>query len=241
MVAALGSWLDARAAGGLWLLRVDDIDPPRQTVTAEQLLDTLTAHDLTPDGPTLHQSDRLEHYRARLSDIPHFACNCSRKTVAQRGFHGPNCHSEGRPASLRAHLFQAPGFHDRRCGEQPETALDAPIIWRKDDLPSYFWACALDDAENDVTHVVRGEDLLTQTAPQLAIMQALGLKPPSYLHLPLVTHANGQKLSKQNLAQPLNLKTPNENLAAAAQWLFDQPMRPFSFDLALQTWIQTYR
>lgn len=221
LVAALGSCLDARARGGAWLVRMEDVDPPRVVPgAADAILRTLEAYGFEWDGPVLWQGRRGEAYRAALADLIRagwlYGCNCTRKLIAQTarpGVDGPvypgTC--RGRPPTEGpAWRFAVPDlrveFQDRLLGR---VACDLArecgdfVLKRTDGVFTYQLAVVVDDAEQGISHVVRGADLLASTPRQIALQQALGLTTPSHLHLPVVLDEAGQKLSKQTLAAPL--------------------------------------
>ena len=228
LLTALGSWLDARAHGGVWLVRIEDIDPFRDIPGAgERILAALAAFGMVSDEPVLWQHDRLDAYReaagrllaARLA----FPCACSRRDIALwHARHGGNpavypgtCRNGtgGRPAkSLRFRVPDAPvTITDRRCGAftQDLTAdVGDFVIRRTDGLWAYQLAVVTDDAFQRVTDVVRGEDLLDNTPRQAALQDALGLARPRTLHLPLVLNSRGEKLSKQGGAVPVDTTEP---------------------------------
>jgi glutamyl-Q tRNA(Asp) synthetase len=234
LVAALASWLDARAHGGRWLVRIEDVDTPRcQPGAAEAILRQLDACGLQPDDPPLWQSARGPAYEAALRQLVEagtaYPCACSRRDIeaawAARG-RQPERHGElpypgtcanglhGRPARawrLRLPADARVAWHDRRLGAQSQDVAHAVgdfVLRRADGLWAYQLAVVLDDAAQGITHVVRGEDLADNTPRQCLLHQALGLQPPLYLHTPLVLGGNGEKLSKQNGAAPLELGTP---------------------------------
>lgn len=248
LVAALASWLDARAHGGRWLVRIEDVDTPRCVPGADTLiLQQLAACGLRPDAAPLWQSQRTPRYRQALECLIDqglaYPCGCSRKDIEQaqaergitrtRGAELPypgTCRPErgglrGRPA--RAWRFRVPprariDWVDRRLGPQTQDVASAVgdfIVKRADGQWAYQLAVVVDDAAQDITHVVRGEDLTDNTARQILLQRALGLPTPTYLHTPLVLGANGEKLSKQNGAQALDLSDPLVALNAAAHAL----------------------
>jgi glutamyl-Q tRNA(Asp) synthetase len=241
LVAALASWLDARAQGGLWLVRIEDVDTPRCVPGADQeILRQLAACGLHPDQPPEWQSARGALYQAALDQLVAgglaYPCACSRKDIeaalqAQgrlRPRHGElvypgTCRTglHGRPP--RAWRFRVePGtvaWTDRRMGPQSQDVAREVgdfVLKRADGLWAYQLAVVVDDASQGITHVVRGEDLADNTPRQVLLQRALGLPTPSYLHTPLVLAADGEKLSKQNGAAPLALDAPQEALAQAA-------------------------
>ena len=249
MVAALGSWLDARAAGGRWLVRIEDVDTPRCVPgAAEHILRQLADCGLVPDAPPWWQSRRGDAYAAALAQLRAtgavFDCGCSRADVlaalAAQG-RGHARHGElvypgtcrdglhGRPArAVRVRAAAADGgplvieWTDRRLGPQRQdvSAEVGDFVVKRADGPwAYQLAVVVDDAAQGITDVVRGEDLADNTARQIHLQRLLGVPTPRYLHLPLVHAADGQKLSKQNGAQPADTAQPLAVLRAAARVL----------------------
>lgn len=244
LVAALASWLDARAHAGRWLVRIEDVDTPRCVPgVAETILAQLAACGLLPDETPVWQSQRNVLYQEALdrlvSEGAAYPCACSRKDIeealaAQGRTHHRHaelvypgtCRSGlgGRPA--RAWRFRAPAgvvaWHDRRLGaQQQDVAREVGdfVLKRADGLWAYQLAVVVDDAQQGITQVVRGEDLADNTARQVLLQCALNLPTPGYLHTPLVLGPNGEKLSKQNGAQALDTSHPLRVLNAAAQVL----------------------
>ena len=249
LVAALASWLDARAHGGRWLVRIEDTDTPRCVPGAASVILAQLAHcGLHPDAPPVYQSQRGDLYQAaldRLIATGHaYPCGCTRADIAQAnaalGLRKPRhgdlvypgtCRPrhgglQGKPA--RAWRFQvpqlAPGlasvctWHDRRLGPQSQNLAEAVgdfVIRRADGLWAYQLAVVVDDGEQGITDIVRGEDLTDNTPRQLCLQRSLGLPQPRYLHTPLVCGVNGEKLSKQNGAQALSLADPLGTLRQA--------------------------
>ena len=217
LVAALGSYLDARAAGGQWLLRIEDIDPPRCPEGADStILRQLEAFGLTWDGEVIWQRHRHDAYQQALDQLIDqglaYPCSCSRKQWQAYDIYPGWCRDGVRDASkpvawrLRSDLAKRPvGWHDRLFGEQrfDPAELGDVVLKRKDQLWAYQLAVVVDDAHQGITDVVRGYDLLDNTPWQQQLQAALQLPTPRYLHLPLVVTADGQKLSKQNLAPAL--------------------------------------
>lgn len=224
LVAAMASYLDARAHQGTWLIRIEDIDPPRDLPWAgEHILTTLAALGLESDEPVLWQHDQYPHYEAALATLlaTHHAygCACSRSEVAQRAqalglaanVYPGTCRDGTGGRAIRAIRFrthnQPVHWVDRYYGPQTqcvETEVGDFVLKRADGLWAYQLAVVVDDHFQGVTHIVRGADLLDNTARQLLLMDALGYAHPEYFHLPLVLNADGQKLSKQAGARPLN-------------------------------------
>ncbi|CAH0354399.1 tRNA glutamyl-Q(34) synthetase GluQRS [Aquabacterium sp. CECT 9606] len=234
LVAALASWLDARAHGGRWLVRIEDVDTPRCVPGADQLIpQQLAALGLVPDEPPLYQSQRGHLYQAALDTLVArdlaYPCACTRADIAQANAalglaktrHGElvypgTCRPEngglrGRaPRAWRLKVPQGPAalwtWHDRRLGPQTQ-ALDATVgdfvIRRADGLWAYQLAVVVDDADQGITHIVRGEDLADNTPRQQWLQQCLDLPTPTYLHTPLVLDPHGEKLSKQHGAKAL--------------------------------------
>jgi len=248
LVAALASWLDARAHHGRWLLRFDDLDGQRAMPGIERLiLQQLAALGLEPDAPPLWQSQRGPHYaqaleRLRQRDLA-YPCGCTRRDIddelaalgvaAERGaerIYPGTCRRglAGKPARawrLACGSDEAPVFIDwidRRLGPQHQDVTHAVgdfVLQRADGPWAYQLAVAVDDAEQRVTDVVRGEDLADNTARQIHLQHLLGLSTPRYLHTPLVRDERGEKLSKSNGAAPLDLRDPLAALRAAAMVL----------------------
>lgn len=206
LLAALGSWLLARAAGGQWLVRVEDLDPPREVAGAASACScALAAFGLESDGPVVSQSSRGQLYQAALdrllADGTAFACHCSRA---------------GHPArsgdAIQGHFAQ-----------DVAAAVGDVVLRRADGWWAYQLAVVVDDADQGITHVVRGADLLDSTPRQILLQRALGLPTPAYAHLPLVVDAHGHKLSKSLAALPLDPADPLPALRAAWQALGQAP------------------
>jgi glutamyl-Q tRNA(Asp) synthetase len=209
--------LDARAAGGQWLVRIEDIDPPRCPEGADStILRQLEAFGLTWDGEVIWQRHRHDAYQQALDRLIDqglaYPCSCSRKQWQAYDIYPGWCRDGVRDASkpvawrLRSDLAKRPvGWHDRLFGEQrfDPAELGDVVLKRKDQLWAYQLAVVVDDAHQGITDVVRGYDLLDNTPWQQQLQAALQLPTPRYLHLPLVVTADGQKLSKQNLAPAL--------------------------------------
>jgi glutamyl-Q tRNA(Asp) synthetase len=222
LAAAVASWIDARAAGGRWLLRMEDLDRPRcEPGAADTILRQLEAYGLVWDGAVLVQSQRDDAYAAALDALRAqgavFACTCSRSQLAQapRNAEGEiiypgTCRLHAPPHTAHAWRVRVPDantrFTDRIHGDlQQNLAHEVGdfIVKRADGLFAYQLAVVVDDAFQGITHVVRGADLLWNTPRQIYLQALLGLPTPVYAHVPLVTNAAGQKLSKQTLAPAL--------------------------------------
>jgi glutamyl-Q tRNA(Asp) synthetase len=238
LVAAMASYLDARSQDGAWLVRMEDLDPPREMPgAAGGILRTLERFGFQWDGPVMYQSRRGEAYRAALSELQRlglvYRCICTRKILAEtahQGLDGPvypgTCRDRAVPEGPAAQRFRVPTgrvvFNDtvqgrvacdltRECGDF--------VLQRADGIYSYQLAVVVDDAEQAISHIVRGADLLTSTPRQIALQQALGLPPVRYAHLPVALDEQGAKLSKQTLASPVDAENPLPSLAAAASFL----------------------
>jgi len=262
LVAALASWLDARAHGGRWLVRIEDIDTPRCVSGADEIiLEQLAACGLVPDEAPLWQSERTAWYEQALASLVAadlaYPCGCSRSAIdaanAARGVNRPRngervypgtCRNGSQstgPTAWRMRTQHAPPllrWQDRRLGEQTQnlhTQVGDFVLRRADGLFTYQLAVVVDDAAQGISHVVRGEDLADNTARQRWLQDALGLPVPQYLHTPLVRGRNGEKLSKQNGAQPIDTSAPLAALNAAAAVL-SLPENGGSISDALAAW-----
>jgi len=224
LLTATASFLDARSRDEAWYLRFDDLDGPRNQPGAETaILQGLEAHGLCWDGPIRHQSRNLASYAAAVDSLAEqgwvFYCSCSRQSLRQSQVYPGTCRNRRQPmanCALRLRVDSATiQFNDLLQGEQHVDLaqnLGDFIIKRRDGIFSYALATAVDDGAADTSRVIRGRDLLPLTAAQLLVMARLKLDQPTYGHLPLVTNAAGQKLSKQTRAAALNLSRPLDNL-----------------------------
>ncbi|MBO7411018.1 MAG: tRNA glutamyl-Q(34) synthetase GluQRS [Ottowia sp.] len=244
LIAAVGSFLQARAQGGQWRLRIDDLDAPRTRAGAEtDILRTLEAFGFAWDGAIARQSDAASQarYQAAFAQLQQagavYGCACTRRdlTDAPRARDGarryPGTCRAGLPAGVAARAFRVRvhgevEFLDGIQGRQTENLAEDCgdfIIARADGVFAYQLAVVLDDAAQGVTEVVRGADLLATTGRQIFLHHLLGLPVPVYAHLPLALDAAGAKLSKQTLAQPLDARRAPEQLAAALAFLGHPP------------------
>jgi glutamyl-Q tRNA(Asp) synthetase len=260
LVAALASWLDARAHGGQWLVRIEDVDQPRCPPGADQhILAQLAACALHPDAPPLYQSLRGAAYQQALDQLitagAAYPCGCTRSEIAALQTsprHGEliypgTCRSglRGRPARawrLRTDTAAPVHWTDRRLGPQQQNvalAVGDFVLRRADGLWAYQLAVVADDAEQGITHVVRGADLADNTPRQRLLQEALGLASPHYLHTPLVLGTDGEKLSKQNGAQALDLEDPGAALQRAASAL-GLPIANGSVTERLASWVKAW-
>ena len=238
LVAALGSFLDARSSEGKWHLRIDDIDPPRHDKNSfESIPLCLDTHGLIWDGPIILQSQRREAHEDALSkmrDAGHlFDCLCTRATLGELGSCASDCRDrKDIEGSVRFQLpNDAPTLpNDLFLGEHYASSLPNNfIVKRRDGLIAYQLATAVDDVDEGYTHVIRGSDLLESSLRQIMIHKALGCPSPEYGHLPIVTDRLGNKLSKQTGALAVDNDTPSANLRHALAFL-GQPSPPKGMD-----------
>jgi glutamyl-Q tRNA(Asp) synthetase len=265
LVAALASWLDAKAHGGQWLVRIEDVDTPRCIPGVDQIiLQQLAACGLHPDAPPVYQSQRSSIYQSALDKLivqsQAYPCGCSRLDIEQAiaasgqqrmrhgelvypgicrgGLNGKKARSwrfsstfypSNQSVAQQIWAQAAPDlivnhvtWTDRWLGPQQQnvgTEVGDFVLQRADGLWAYQLAVVVDDAAQGITHIVRGADLADNTARQILLQCALGLPQPQYLHTPLVLGANGEKLSKQNGAQALDVRDPVAALAQAGRHL----------------------
>jgi glutamyl-Q tRNA(Asp) synthetase len=235
LVAALASWLDARAHGGRWLVRMEDLDEPRcSPQSAGDILRTLERFGFTWDGPVLYQSSRIEAYREALGMLRReraaYPCSCSRRETGDGVYPGYCRRAPRRPSGphcWRVRVDACPVFfEDRLFGHYEQNlareAGDFPVL-RSDGIFAYQFAVVVDDACQKITDVVRGADLLDSTPRQIHLQRLLRVPAARYLHIPVATSASGEKLSKQTNAPPLG--EPFEELKAALRFL-NQPACP---------------
>jgi glutamyl-Q tRNA(Asp) synthetase len=246
LVAAIASWLDARAAGGRWLLRIEDVDEPRTVDSAaDAILHALDALGMHADGEIVYQSRRTALYADALEQLRRagrvYRCHCSRREIADSALRGP----EGAiyPGTCRGDLatFRASqGIDARDCAvrlavdddvvrftDRVQGAIEQHVareigdfvLLRRDGLFAYQLAVVVDDALQGVTDVVRGADLLGSTARQVLLQRALGFPMPRYLHFPVAVDAAGEKLSKQTRAQPVDVHEGPALIARALAFL----------------------
>ena len=238
LLAALGSWLLARQAGGQWRVRMEDIDPPRELPGAAQSqLDTLVACGLVPDGEVLRQSTRGHAYRAALNHLLArglaFECHCSRADLAASDGVHRRCVATVPRADPAIRLRVADGsavaFDDGVHGtirQRVDTDVGDFVLLRADGLWAYQLAVVVDDAAQGITDVVRGADLLDSTPRQILLQRALDLPTPRYTHLPLLVDAAGRKLSKSDASLPVELADPVVTLAQLWDCLGQLPLPP---------------
>jgi glutamyl-Q tRNA(Asp) synthetase len=236
LVAAVASFVDARARGGQWLVRMEDIDPPREVPGAKAaILATLEHYGFEWDGPVLYQSERYALYQAVierwLQQGLAYACTCSRKTLEPFGGIYPGvCRNAGHSPEGAAIRLRVPelrySFEDRLQGRFEQHLgheVGDFIIRRRDGLYAYQLAVVLDDGAQGVTDIVRGADLLDSTPRQLYLQELLGLPSPSYLHVPLLVQPDGHKLGKSYRSAPLNATDACAQLLRALRTLGQTP------------------
>jgi glutamyl-Q tRNA(Asp) synthetase len=228
LVAALGSYLDARAAGGEWLVRMEDVDAPRCVPGADSaILRTLERFGLNWDGEVVYQSRRGEAYAEALESLRArgraFPCACTRREVGDGPYPGTCRDGLGPGRQARSWRFRsihsAEAFDDRRLGRIASPPPTDFVLLRADGYWAYQLAVVVDDAWQGITDIVRGEDLLESTPAQMQLQRSLGLAPTTYLHLPLARDPQGNKLSKQNRAPALDDGDPQPLLEAAMRFI----------------------
>ena len=232
LTLALASYLSVKAKGGQWLVRMEDLDPPREQPGAKQLiLEQLSAHGLKSDLPVTYQSERLEHYHSALDALRQrsliYPCDCPRKRLPRHYPGFCRSRSESDPTletyALRYRIQRDQITHaDAHLGERTwkmGSSLGDFIVQRRDQLIAYQLAVVHDDIEQGVTEVVRGSDLIDSTPYQLELYQALNHVPPMFWHFPVVLGNDGAKLSKQTAAQSVDVGTPADNLKRALRFL----------------------
>ncbi|BAU47974.1 glutamyl-Q tRNA(Asp) ligase [Sulfurifustis variabilis] len=243
LVAAVGSFLEARARRGEWLVRIEDLDPPREPAgAAGDILRTLDAFGLHWDGEVVYQSRRQGAYEAALAELRRlgvlYACGCTRREIADSAVAGvdgpvyPGTCRNGVPAGREGRTLRvrtddaAIAFEDRMQG-RVESRLERDVgdfvLRRADGFYAYQLAVVVDDAAQGVNDVVRGADLLGSTARQIHLQRLLGLPTPAYAHLPIAVDAEGAKLSKQTGAEPVRIEHASELWWDALWFLGQEP------------------
>ncbi|MEE8388719.1 MAG: tRNA glutamyl-Q(34) synthetase GluQRS [Acidiferrobacterales bacterium] len=242
LVAALGSYLSARQNQGRWLLRIEDLDPPREIPGAtEQIIRTLDALGFEWDGAISYQSKRLDLYRDAVHQLEQagmtYRCTCSRREITETGL--PGLEGILYPGTCRTAKHQSTDsgirvvtndtsvvFEDKIQGRQEQrlqTDVGDFIVQRRGGLMAYQVAVVVDDADQGITEVVRGSDLLASTPRQIYLQRLLGLDQPDYIHLPVATNSAGDKLSKQTGAIAIDITEGSKALCAALEFLSQQP------------------
>jgi len=240
LVSAMASYLDARAHGGRWLVRIEDIDTPRVANHADTIiLGQLQDLGMRWDAPPVWQSQRHALYQATFEQLQRrglvYGCACTRQQLRNRAYPGTCRHGIPPGQHIRAWRFRVPPgvvhFDDRWLGPQQqdvEASVGDFIIKRADGLWAYQFVVVVDDGDQGVTDIVRGADLLSSTARQLILTRRLGLTYPRVMHVPLVLDAYGHKLSKQNHALALDCSEPLKALAKAWKYLGFEALPPIS-------------
>jgi glutamyl-Q tRNA(Asp) synthetase len=243
LIAAVGSYLEARSCGGEWLVRMEDLDPPREVPgAADLILKTLEAYGFEWDGAVLYQSARADAYAAALQVLARhglvYPCSCTRKEIADSAMHGiegpvypGTCRNglteEKLPRAWRVRVEdRAIGFDDvlqGRISQNLAHDIGDFVLKRADGLYAYQLAVVVDDAEQGITQVVRGADLLDSTPRQIWLQHLLGLPTPQYTHLPVAANVAGEKLSKQTKAAALDLSNPVPALWQSLHFLGQHP------------------
>ncbi|TAK80071.1 MAG: tRNA glutamyl-Q(34) synthetase GluQRS [Betaproteobacteria bacterium] len=243
LVAALASWLDARAARGRWLVRMEDLDAPRQQQgAADLILGTLERLGLNWDGPVVYQSLRLRDYESALEKLRlhTYWCGCTRREISDCSLGiaadgaqiYPGTCRAGLPAgkaarALRVRTDRQPvSFADRAQGPQAQILQKEVgdfVVYRADGQFAYQLAVVVDDAHQGITDVVRGADLLDSTARQIYLQHLLGYSTPRYLHVPAAVNAAGEKLSKQTGARPIDTAKPEQAIRNTLRFLGQAP------------------
>jgi glutamyl-Q tRNA(Asp) synthetase len=257
LVAAVGSFLEARKRGGEWLVRMEDLDPPRVVPgAADDILTTLEACGLEWDGTVAYQSTRNDAYHAALHRLREagrvYLCACSRREIADSavaGTEGPvypgTCRGGvAQPKTARAWRLDTRGariaFEDALQGNiacHLERECGDFVLYRADRVYAYQLAVVVDDAEQGITDVVRGADLLASTPRQIWVQQLLGFPSPRYAHLPVAVNERGEKLSKQTAAAPIDASKPLPALLAALSFLGQQPPRELMRGTVEELWV----
>lgn len=218
LLSAVASFLQARVNHGQWLLRIEDIDPPREVPgSALNIVHDLQIFGMVSDEPILYQSQRIAVYKESLETLLQqgkaFRCKCSRKSLAEFTVYPGYCRqlkTSGTAVRLKVdkHKITVTDRLQTRKSYKLNQEVGDYIIWRGDDLPAYQLAVVVDDNFQQITEVVRGCDLMDSTPRQIYLQQKLGINTPQYLHIPVITDRNGRKLSKSYAADPINKLTP---------------------------------
>lgn len=258
LIAATGSYLDARQHGGIWRVRMEDVDAPRtQPGAADSILRTLEAFGFMWDGPVMWQSQRLDAYAAALEQLKAlglaYGCACTRREIADSATHEAIDGGHAYPGTCRTGMREGKTarawrlrvdnrpicFDDRIQGPQTqhlETDVGDFVLLRADGQYAYQLAVVVDDAEQGMTDVVRGADLLDSTPRQQWLQHCLGLPAVRYAHLPVAANTEGEKLSKQTLAPALQPEAAISTLLAALAFLGQQPPAAPAFASLAEVW-----
>ncbi|MDG2174931.1 MAG: tRNA glutamyl-Q(34) synthetase GluQRS [Gammaproteobacteria bacterium] len=237
LMAAMASFLDARSRGGKWLVRMEDLDPPRETrEAADDILFALEKLHLQWDESVLYQSQRYPAYQEAINKLAQaqqvFGCDCTRQQIQEsHGVYPGTCRDrqlqETSGIALRCKVSgENIIFNDKLQGKQQQNLehdVGDFVIKRKDGLFAYQLAVVVDDAFQNITDIVRGIDLMDSTARQIRLQQLLGLPQPNYVHVPVIVNEQGQKLSKQHRASPIDTSRPVELLIESLRFLQQSP------------------
>jgi glutamyl-Q tRNA(Asp) synthetase len=243
LVAAVGSYLDAKHQHGIWLIRMEDLDTPRCVPgAADDILRTLESFGLHSDEPVLYQSQRTSAYEKALqklqADGAAYPCCCTRKEIADSALNGiegpvyPGTCRQGIPAGREARAWRVRTnnkiveFDDilqGRISQHLEPEIGDFVVKRADGFFAYQLAVVVDDEFQHITHIVRGADLLDSTPRQIYLQRLLGLPVPNYMHLPVAVNVSGEKLSKQTLATPVDESHPVRTLLRVLDFLRQHP------------------
>jgi len=253
LVTAVGSFLEAKCTGGRWLLRIEDLDPPREVAgSANRIIDDLRNFGMQPDGQILYQSSRSDDYQVNVERLLElglaYPCGCTRRDLPPSGIYQGTCRN-GIPNGKKPRVIrflvgdETCTFNDAIQGHlsvQLARSVGDFIIRRADGLYAYQLAVVTDDDFQGITQVVRGADLLDSTFRQLCLQKALGINSPAYMHLPVVLSADGRKLSKRVQADPVKHQNPAFAVAQALIFLGQQPRPGLAlgplWDWALENW-----
>ncbi|TNC99183.1 MAG: glutamyl-Q tRNA(Asp) synthetase [Gallionellaceae bacterium] len=266
LVAAVGSYLESKSKSGNWLVRMEDLDTPRCIPgAADDILHTLDIFGLRSDEPVMYQSQRTPAYAAALRQLQNsgvaYPCCCTRREISDSALHGiegpvyPGTCRTGIPTEREARSWrvrtdgQVTEFVDALQGvisQQLETEIGDFVVKRADGLFAYQLAVVVDDAAQDITHIVRGADLLNSTPRQIHLQRLLGLTAPAYMHLPVAVNEAGEKLSKQTLASPVDVSQPVTTLIRVLDFLRQEPPKTLAngnvgtvLDWAIKNWDAT--
>jgi glutamyl-Q tRNA(Asp) synthetase len=262
LIAAVASYLEAQKASGQWLVRMEDLDAPREMPgAAADILRTLEAFGFAWDGPVVYQSQRLDHYNAAIDTLRErglvYPCACSRKEIADSATSGidgliyPGTCSHGLPADKAPRAWRLRvkdeeiGFRDRIQGLLSQNLvrdIGDFVLKRADGIFAYQLAVVVDDALQGVTDIVRGADLLDSTPRQIYLQSTLGLPKTSYTHVPVAANQQGEKLSKQTLAEPLDMTQAQLQLWQALDFLKQNPWQELKHASlpTLWSWAKTH-
>ena len=236
LVAAVGSYLRARSLGGQWLVRIEDIDPPREVAgAAANQIDTLRRFGMIADEPVSYQSQSASLHQTALERLmaagQAFACGCSRRDLPDNGIYPGTCRaglpSGKKPRSIRLQVDDETIVFDDavlgRCRQNPARQCGDFVIRRADGLSAYQLAVVVDDIASGITEIVRGADLLESTGRQILVYRALGKPAPEYAHLPVIVDDSGRKLSKSESDDPVHVRHPATTLRLALRALDHEP------------------